>query len=528
MLTSGFWLALTTWIVTSICAAWAASAETALEVRLLTPVSSYSSKTGTEIQALLATRLCGNSIQMVPEGTVVRGRIARVHRVGLGLIHETARLDLEFDEMRFPDGRSYPLEARLVGVDSARERVDSHGRIHGIRATAALSNRAGQRLAFAALGNPVLMIPAFVVSTALFRFPDPEISYPEGTELYLDVHFRDSLAGLTACSYPQPEPTPELAELHRLVAGLPVWSYSVRQRQPMDLVDLVFVGSADELARAFVAAGWSGARGNSMSAGFGAIRAIAGDSGDAEAPMRTLLLDGAAPDFTYQRSLNTFAKRHHLRIWKRSEQWQGRTIWASAATRDIAATFSVRPFGFTHQIEDQVDFEREKVVSDLVFTGCVASVSYVQRASGYRAGVDYRRGVNADSRVAVVELNSCESPRRSPAAETPAPRPRTFGRGLRRVLLTARNHFMRQNIYWESADAARMGWLTLRSWRRAAVDEHRARLGSGFVAPLAAPAEPAWLAEPPSLNGPAELLPEIHELDTAGAPGPSLPVSGSF
>ena len=215
-----------------------------MEVRLLNPVSSYTSKTGTEIEALLATPLCANSIQMVPEGAVVRGRVSRVHRVGIGLIHETARLDLEFNEIRFPDGRSYPLETRLVGVDSARERVDSHGGIHGIRATAALGNRAGQRLAFAALGNPLLMVPAFVVSTALFRFPDPEISYPEGTEIYLEVRFSESLAGLAACAYPQPESSPEVAELHRLVAALPAWSYSVRQRQPMDLVDLVFVGSA--------------------------------------------------------------------------------------------------------------------------------------------------------------------------------------------------------------------------------------------------------------------------------------------
>jgi len=526
MLTSGLWLALFTSILTWASTAWAASSGTAVEVRLLNPVSSYTSKTGTQIEALLATPLCANSIQMVPEGAVVRGRVSRVHRVGIGLIHETALLDLDFNEMRFPDGRSYPLETRLVGVDSARERVDSHGGIHGIRATAALGNRAGQRLAFAAFGNPLLMLPAFAVSTALFRFPDPEISYPEGTELYLEASFTESLAGLTPCTYPQPESSPEVAQLHRLVAALPAWSYSMRQRQPMDLVDLVFVGSADELARAFTAAGWSGARGNSVGAGFGAIRAIATDSAYAQAPMRTLLLEGAGPDFTYQKSLNTFAKRHHLRVWKRPEEWQGRTVWASAATRDIAATFSVRPFGFTHQIEDQVDLERDKVVSDLVFTGCAASVSYVRRASDYRSGLDYRRGVNTDSRVAVVELNACRAPRRSPAAETTAPRPRTFARGVRRVLLTARNHFIRQNIYWESADAARMGWLTLRNWRQSALDERRARLGSAFVPPLGPPPEPSLMSEPPSLNGPAEQLPDIPLLETTPAPG--LPASGSF
>src|ERR1035441_6467055 len=108
MLITGFWLTL----FGLISAAWAISAETAVEVRLLTPVSSYSSKAGAEIEALLATPLCASSIRLIPEGTVVRGRVTRVHRVGIGLVYESARLDLEFDEVRFPDGRSYPLKAR--------------------------------------------------------------------------------------------------------------------------------------------------------------------------------------------------------------------------------------------------------------------------------------------------------------------------------------------------------------------------------------------------------------------------------
>jgi hypothetical protein len=512
MISLGFWLTLLGWVISAVIPALA---QTAVEVRLLTPVSSYASKSGEEIEALLATPLCANSIQMVPPGAIVRGRIDHVHKVGVGLIHETALLDLKFDEIRFPDGRRYPLEARLTGVDNARERVDAHGAIHGIRATAAPSNRASQRLAFAALDNPWLMIPAFTVQSALFPFPDPEIFYSEGTELYLQVRFRDALAGLRPCTYPGPPPSPERAELRRLVAGLPAWSYSKRQRQPKDVVGLVFVGSADEVQRAFKAAGWSDALGTSVGTRITAIRAIAANSGYSRAPMTTLLLDGAEPDLSFQKSLNTFAKRHHLRVWIRPEEWQGRAVWASSATRDIAATFSVRPFGFTHQIETQVDIERDKVVSDLAFTGCVDSVSYVPRALHYRAGPEYRRGVNTDSRVAVIELNACPSPPRGPVAETASPRPGAFVRGTRRALLTARNRLIRFNIYWQSADAARLVWMTLRNWRQSIEDERRARAAGALELPSDPPLEPALLSEPPALIPLDAELPEIPGLDAA-------------
>lgn len=516
MLITGFWLTL----FGLISAAWVASAETAVEVRLLTPVSSYSSKAGAEIEALLATPLCASSIRLIPEGTVVRGRVTRVHRVGIGLVYESARLDLEFDEVRFPDGRSYPLKARLVGVDNARERVDRHGAIHGIRATEALSNRAGERLAFAALGHPLLLIPAFTVTSAMFHFPEPEIAYAEGTELYLKVSFPEALAGLETCTLPRPESSADVADLRRLVAGLPAWSYSKRQRQPMDIVGLVYIGSPEELDRAFTAAGWSGARDNSAGATLTAVRAIAEGGPYAGAPMRTLLLDGAEPDFAFQKALNTFAKRHHLRVWKRPEQWRGRTVWASAATRDIAATFSMRPFGFTHQIEDQVDSERDKVVSDLMFTGCVASVLYVPRTTAYRAGQDYRRSMYTDSRVAVVELNSCQSPRRGPVAETVAARPGAVARGVRRVLLMARNRLIRDNIVWRSGDAARLTWITLRNWRQTVVDERRARIAGGLVPP------PNLEAEVPAMDDPPPLVQPPTELGVVTVP--ALPGLGSF
>ncbi len=199
--------------------------------------------------------------------------------------------------------------------------------------------------------------------------------------------------------------------------------------------------------------------------------------------MRTLLLDGVPPDLRIQRSLNTFDKRDHMRIWLRDEEWRGRDVWAAAATQDLAAVFTAHPPGVTHRIEADIDLERDKIVRELEFAGCVDKAMNIERPraepeakAALRA--EARRGLETDSRVAVVLLNSCDRPgeevgagfqeKFASSAEPPADI-----RVIRRVVLTARNHFLRDNLVWRSADVVRYGWRRFRAWE-ADKQQHRA------------------------------------------------------
>ncbi|MGA3235726.1 MAG: LssY C-terminal domain-containing protein [Bryobacteraceae bacterium] len=449
---------------------------TAIEARLQTPISSYAARVGMPLEAIVTTPVCSTGEDVLPEDAVVTGVVSKVHRVGLGLVHESASMEVDFNQLRLSDGRTYLIHAQLTAIDNARERVDSHGEIHGIRATATLSNRVGQHLALLALGHPLVALPFFAMQSAMFHFPDPEIELRRGADFHLAVQFPEEFGSVVKCTLPEEIPEREWGDLHTLVNRLPYWSYSVRQSQPMDLVNLVYVGSAEEINRAFSAAGWTGAQPNSRRATVKVMRAIAEDRGLAEAPMRMLLLDGAEPDMQLQQSLDTFAKRDHLRIWARSEQIDGRQVWASSATRDLAAVFAMHPFGFTHQIQDDVDLERDQVVSDLAFTGCVDSISYVARPETVRtSGQDYRKGVITDSRVAVITLNSCEEPRNDLSDIGEMPQPRKLVRWIRRVTLTVRNHYLRDNWVWRGGEALRFTLHTVRSWQQERKDEQLAR-----------------------------------------------------
>jgi len=171
-------------------------AGTVLELRLLTSLSSYSSKTGDAVEALVVSPACPRGF---PAGATISGVVKHVHKVGLGLIHESASMEVEFRDLRVPGSQRFGLRGRLLGVENARERVDHHGTIRGIRATASLSNRMSSRLFFGIEDHPLFLIPLFAVEMAVFRFPDPEISYGPGTELSLQLEDAVPAAELAGC-----------------------------------------------------------------------------------------------------------------------------------------------------------------------------------------------------------------------------------------------------------------------------------------------------------------------------------------
>src|ERR1035438_546382 len=93
-------------------------AGTQIQIRLTGTVGSYASTAGTPLGAVLIAPVMVDGESILPAGTVVSGRVRRAIRVGLGIRHETASLDLEFNELTLPDGARQALEARGTEGDN--------------------------------------------------------------------------------------------------------------------------------------------------------------------------------------------------------------------------------------------------------------------------------------------------------------------------------------------------------------------------------------------------------------------------
>lgn len=410
---------------------------TYLEVRLSLASGSSISRSGDAMEAIVVAPVFKEGRLLIPQGTIVSGVVKRVERVGLGLKHVTSAMEYRFDTVRVSAGTSIPIQARVVEVETAKERVNTQGVIGGIDPTANLSSIVAFYTLPLLCMNPEVGVPVWGVKLVIARSPDPEIYFPPGTELILRLTAEldvpgpgvmpDVLAQLSAS---------DVADVHRILAELSQQWTDKRNNHPSDLLNIVFLGSRESISRAFQAAGWSVAQGHSPMSVYRIYHSMVQRIGYSTAPMGHLTLNGVTADAEYQKSLNTFSKRHHLRLWKSRRE----DAWLSAATEDVG--YAVRQMRLTHATDPLIDNERAKVLNDLTFTGCVAAAALTTRDFSDPAD-QQEHAIVTDGEIAIVRMNDCRSPRRmlSEAVNSGA-------HGRRRslqALVAARNDIIRTN-----------------------------------------------------------------------------------
>jgi LssY-like putative type I secretion system component LssY len=345
-----------------------------LEIRLLTALNTANAKTNEHFDAVLIASVVTGEQIAISAGATVTGHIKEVAPATKP--DEQAKLDLVFDQITFA-GRKTPLSAKLVSVDNARESVDADGKIIGIVASETGSGRMDQGIGKVAQKYPALGDLLNTVKQAVVKTADPNIDYEPGVELTIELtkplEWTEASRGLMLQAI-EPE-----ERLFRLVNGQPFRTFAERPPRPSDVTNLMFLGSEEDLLKAFEKAGWSTAEQLNGKSKLETFRAIVELRGYKEAPVSTLLLDGMPPDFVFQKQNNTFAQRHHLRIWRRPGRFNGKPIWVCAATHDIGIDYSEQDRTFIHKIDSRIDRERAKVVNDLMFTGLVHALSLVER-----------------------------------------------------------------------------------------------------------------------------------------------------
>jgi hypothetical protein len=442
------------------------SAGTILDVRLERPVSTIGTKRGDPVHAALIAPIEQDGNCILPPGTEVLGTVRRVKRIGVGLVRERALLQLQFGTLVLPDGSRIPFESKLITVENSRETVLADGTIRGIRATDSYGHRATGLVTSAATVDPLFALFAFSASSSVLRFPEAEIYYPVGTDLQLEL----TQALVVPLSFPPPVgpvagTAEELQSLSEYVNRLPFRTRTKSKGIPSDVTNLVFVGTEEQLRLSFANAGWSEATVLSPDSKFQTVRALAESRGYSDAPVSVLLLNDHGPAFTFEKTLNTFSKRHHLRVWKVAGEWQGQTVWTAAATQDISLGFSKQKT-LIHRVQPEIDRERAKIVNDLAFVQCVDGLELVDRPHSPR---NFHNATGdqliTDGRVAVLRLKECQTSSQGWArgvAQEPHSGSTALGRGVRQFNLTLRNSILRDNILWQGYDGGRFLWKTVR------------------------------------------------------------------
>ena len=442
---------------------WSADRETlpTFHVRLDDPLTSYGSTAGTAFTATAISPLEVRGQSIIPQGSLIYGTVSRASAVGLGLVHERALLELAFHEYELADGLRYPFRARLEFIENAREQVDSRGRIKGVlaasspqgflrgiwyrpsddflsRSAIGLTGLGGALWSHFSLG-PVGAAGVLAARYLAFPLPEPEIQLPSGTEMRL-----------VATNIPEDAPAAPVALDPRIEESLAAWlrTYPSVVMRPdgtraADVINVAFIGGLEELQNAFAAAGWMPAEPLTLHTFSTAYRAYNAMSGYSTAPVSTLLYEQEEPVVVFQKSFNTIAKRHHIRVW-RAGLFEGKEVWLAAATHDAGIGFQTSSMTITHKIDPETDRERRKVGMDLRFAACSQKVSFLDRLSD--TSFAQHAPIQTDGRLAVIWLKPCAG---TPDDDAPLPPPGTkTKRMLRRFILETRQYFLRDNMYY--------------------------------------------------------------------------------
>jgi len=172
----------------------------------------------------------------------------------------------------------------------------------------------------------------------------------------------------------------------RILQSKRVPSYTITgDGLPGDPVNVVLVGTLQQLRGAFAALGWSEADRLNLSSSWGMVRAFVFNSPYPTAPFSTLYLFGRGQDIGFQKAIdNSPRKRHHIRFWALSQTRAKATwgtadfwlsierppgnesvLWIGAGTRDTGLSLTRLSFQITHATDSDTNAERDYIVGEL-------------------------------------------------------------------------------------------------------------------------------------------------------------------
>jgi hypothetical protein len=353
-------------------------AGTELNVRMTDKIATETTKVSTPVHATVIAPVILDGAIAIPAGVQINGI---VKQVTAATDTDAASLELLFSEIRDGAVRA-KVSTIVVSLDNARESVDAKGVINGISPKDTISARLDQGISKLQANDKLAQLAGLIqgAKQALkIEDANPNIDFDPGVEFTLrltqPLEWRVTDQGAVARILPFPNQD----ALADLVNRQPFRTVAQSPSRPSDMTNIMFLATEDELRAAFEKAGWSAAARLDTQSKLETARALIEARGYKEGPMSVLLLDGQPPDLQFQKGNNTFAQRHHLRIFRRPGTFDGKPIWVCSSTHDTGIDFSERDRTFIHKVDSQIDRERAKVVNDLIFTGAVRSLALVPR-----------------------------------------------------------------------------------------------------------------------------------------------------
>lgn len=375
-------------------------AGTVLYLHLQTAVSTKTSKEGQAVAASVAREVLLQDQVVIPYGATLGGTIEKCSQPTTS--DQRSELLLNFKDVTIPGEGTLPIKGHLTAVSNARETLMADGTIVGVlqsETPASLLGGVLQKLGQidTSVNDQIQKQKIGQVNTA--------IELPVGADLQFTLTDPLKLNRFVASTGPHPLPSDVRDTVANLLTSAPQRAAS-RDNRPGDPINLVVIGTAQEIEQAFQQAGRTEPKKKNEKSIWKTAQAVINDDGYDAAPVSDLYVFGRKEDLAFEKTFNTFNKRHHLRLWQtQATAPDGRPIWLGAATHDIG--IDVHPGVISHATDANLDDERQQVQSDLFLGGAVQAAQPVAPPNPLTSGMTATGGAwHTDGNLMVIDLKT--------------------------------------------------------------------------------------------------------------------------
>jgi hypothetical protein len=168
-------------------------------------------------------------------------------------------------------------------------------------------------------------------------------------------------------------------ELRKALENLPCCATNEDGTKNGDPLNLIFIGSREDISAAFVRRGWLPAEQTHGRAVWKTINSFLFGTRYRYSPVSPLYFYGRQQDFAGQKPRHTVHQRNHLRAWLSPMRFQGKEVWVGQISRDIGVRFTFKTWPpVTHKIDPDVDEAMYALLEDLVYSQQISKLGWVK------------------------------------------------------------------------------------------------------------------------------------------------------
>jgi hypothetical protein len=167
------------------------------------------------------------------------------------------------------------------------------------------------------------------------------------------------------------------AEFRRALEELPDCTTNQKGDKAGDPLNLVVVGSPQDIFPAFSRRGWHGTEKTHRASVLKTIRSSVLRRAYRYSPVSPLYVFGRSQDISGQKARGDVNLRNHLRLWLTPIQFRGDPVWIGQISRDIGVRFIWDFPPTTHKIDPDTDEARNGLAQDLAYSQALWKFGYV-------------------------------------------------------------------------------------------------------------------------------------------------------